>query len=668
MPFNYNESGITGWTKKHWEETFFVLMKGIFESSSPYNARQRIPGPRSHHGLLADELEGFTRSFIMAGPWLSQSNDGRYQYKGETVEVADFYRKGIMAGTDSKNPEYWGDIVDFSQHLVECASLSWSLFISRKHIWDKYSEKEKKQVAGYLHQCTRAKYHNNNWLLFNVVTNTVLKKLGMPYEQSQIDENIKACEGMYIGEGWYRDGKLNRLDYYNAWAFHYYYLNWIILDGNSKPDIAEIHKKRASEFARGFRYFFACDGSVPCFGRSMIYRFGYLAPLTLGLYLDCLDVPAGEIKTMCNSAMKFFFTKEILTDNDHLSMGYIKPNADILEHYSCGGSPYWAAKAFNIFLLPGNHPYWNADEEKLPIHKENYSIPLKSAGFLLVGDNKSGHVQLVNQKSYHDNPEYNAKYTNFVYSSVFSYESRSIYKTYNCDNALQFAEDGINFRQRWSMENLYCIKNFNASKYPLFEVDDEGIIYTYIFVKDDFMINFHRVETKKNITFREGGYPLGFDSGLPKIDSIDNAEYASIDGKISFMRNLYGYTKQFKTSGFNDDVNGSNVRYRYSVVPKFGFENKNLNKFYLANMVYGKVGTDSVEQLMALVTKFIITENRAFVSFYDGEEAFMQIGEIENVDIKLNGKAFNGEIVMARVAKNKDEYSILHKDGKIDFK
>src|SRR4030042_1058298 len=112
IPFNYNESGITGWTKKHWEETFFVLMKGIIESSSPYNARQRIPGPRSHHGFLADELEGFTRSFIMAGPWLSQRNDGRYQYKSETIDVADFYKKGILAGTDPKNPEFWGDIID----------------------------------------------------------------------------------------------------------------------------------------------------------------------------------------------------------------------------------------------------------------------------------------------------------------------------------------------------------------------------------------------------------------------------------------------------------------------------------------------------------------------------------------------------------------------------
>ncbi len=56
-PLDPKGSPITGWTRQHWEEVFFNLMKGIVDSASPAGARQRIPGPRSHHGLLADELE-----------------------------------------------------------------------------------------------------------------------------------------------------------------------------------------------------------------------------------------------------------------------------------------------------------------------------------------------------------------------------------------------------------------------------------------------------------------------------------------------------------------------------------------------------------------------------------------------------------------------------------
>jgi len=664
-PANRTLSPITGWTRQHWEETFYALMKGIVDSASPAGARQRIPGPRSHPGLLADELEGFTRSLIMSGPWLHSSKTGAYSWQGAKVDVASFYRKGILAGTDPKHPEYWGDIVDYAQHLVEMAALAWGLYLSKDLIWDKFSPAEKKQVGGYLFQCTKVKYHHNNWMLFNVVTNAVLKKLGMPFSQEQIDANLLACDNMYIGEGWYRDGKINRIDYYNPWGFLYYYLIWVILDGESKPDIAEAHRERTRQFTRQLRYFYAGDGSVPCFGRSMIYRFGFLGPVALGQHLGCLDIPAGEVKTLCNGVMKFFFSNEILTEQNHLSMGFLRPNAEILEHYSCGGSPYWATKAYNLLMIQPDDPFWKVKEEKLPIHLESYSVPLRSAGLLLTGDKKTGHVQLINQKSYHDKPEYNAKYTKFAYSSIFSYESRLIYHNFNCDNILQFSADGINFRQRWEMTHLHCEKDFAASKYPLYDVDKDGTIHTSILVKDDFMINLHQVETKKQaLVFQEGGYPLGFDQGDAKTVSIKGAEAAYKDGKLTFIRNLHGYTTQVHALPFADDVNGSNVRYRQSVVPVLRFENGTQEKFYLASMVCGRVGSDSIKKLAGLVKSFKLKGNTAEIVFHDDERAFVQIGDIQQVNISLNRKKFSGPIVVARVSKDGKKWFVLESSGK----
>jgi hypothetical protein len=665
-PLDKKISPITGWTRKHWEEVFFNLMKGIVDSASPGCARQRIDGPRSHHGLLADELEGFTRSMIMSGPWLNSSKDGKYVWKGEKVDVAGFYSKGILAGTDPKHPEYWGDIVDFAQHLVEMAALAWGLHLSKDLIWDKFSPNEQKQVADYMFQCTKVKYHQNNWLLFNVITNSVLKKFGMPYSQEQIDTNLAGCDHMYMGDGWYRDGNINRIDYYNAWAFLYYYLLWVILDGDSKPDVADMHKERTRQFVRDFRYFFSGDGSTPCFGRSMIYRFGFLSPIALGQYLGCLDISPGEVKTMCNGAMKFYFSNEILTEQNHLSMGFLRPCAEMLEHYSCGGSPYWATKAFNLLMIQPKDPFWKVKEKKLPIHKESYSVPFHYAGLLLVGDKKTGHVQLINQKAHHDKPEYNDKYTKFAYSSIFSYEARQVYKNFNCDNVLQFSADGINFRQRWEMEHLYCKKDFAASKYYLYDVDKEGTIHTSILVKDDFMINLHQVETQKSLVFKEGGYPLGFDEGRAKTVSIKGAEAAYKDGKLTFLRNLHGYTKQSKAIQFADDVNGSNVRYRQSVVPVLGFENGSQTKFYLASMVCGRVGNMSVKKLMGLIKHFKIDDNTAEIAFHDGERAFVQIGDIRDVNVTLNHKKFSGEIVMARASKNGKQWSVLKTDGTME--
>ena len=705
-PFNYEQSPITGWTRKHWEEVFFVLIRGIVANASKGRARVNIPGPRTFHGQLADELEGFSRSFIMAGPWLRASKTGSFTIEGQTIDVAEFYRQGILAGTDPNHPEYWGDVVSYSQHLVECASLAWSLYLSRTHIWDQYSTAEQKQIADYLFQCTQAKYRPGNWLLFNIITNTVLKKLGMPYVAEQIEANLYACNKMYLGDGWYEDGEANQINYYNLYGFHYYHLIWVILDGDSKPEIANIHRERMGTLMQNFRYFFAADGSIPSFGRSSIYRFTYLAPITLGLYLNCLGLEIGEAKTMCHASLKFFFDHKILSDHDHLSLGYLQPCAATVDAYSCGGSPYWAAKAFNIFLMPESGLFWQTPEKPLAIHTQSFSIPIKSAGFLLVGDKETGHIQLINQKSFHTSATSNLtkKYTNFVYSSVFSYEARSIYQNSNCDNALTFSKDGTRYHQREQIENLYCEKDFAASRYQLYQSEVEiakgkqqplkgklrkiwkfvvlrinrhkkhnlsafktlGLGYTYTLVKDDFMINVHRIETNESLIFKEGGYPLGFDQGEAEVVSIEGAEAAFKDSKVSFLRNLYGYTHQFKARPFCEDIHGSNLRYRHSVVPALGFKNGDQKVFYLACMVAGKAGYASMEQLMQLVTEFRIDQGLVQVSFYDAEKAIMQLGEIKKLDLNLNHKPISGKIAMARVSSDGKSYFILDNEGKVE--
>lgn len=629
-PFDFNNAPYSGWTRSHWEESFFGLMKGIMGSASPGFARQRIPGPRSHHGQLADELEGFTRSFIMAGPWLNTSKTGSFELEGQVYDIAEFYRKGILNGTDPEHEEYWGDITDYAQHLVEMASLAWSLFLSKNHIWDKFNSNQQKQVADYLYKCTKVKYHKNNWLLFNVVTNAVLKKLGMPYSQKQIDENLGFCDSMYIGDGWYRDGDVNRIDYYNSWGFLYYYLIWVILDGDSKPEYAEIHKERVREFAQSFRYFISGDGSTPCFGRSMIYRFGYFAPIVLAQSMGILDIDPGEVRTMCSLGTKYFLDKEIITGSGHLGLGYLTPCSDMLEHYSCGGSPYWAVKAFNIFLIPKDNPFWSGKEKPLPIHKENYSVPIKSAGFLILGDKRTGHVQLINQKSRHDKAEYNDKYTNLSYSSIFSYDARKIYGNVNCDASLQFSKDGINYKQRWKINPLHCEKNFVASSYTLFDTDEDGEVRSYIIVKDDCLISIHRIDTKKELSFRQGPYSLGYDNGTLRVESKEGAEAAYAEGKLTFIQNLYGWSGQLAAEPNGSDVNGSNVKYRQSVLPVLKHEcRKNSDPFILASISCSRIGSDSIDQLMSLVTEFTVGNETVSMKFYDGERVILQTDEEE---------------------------------------
>ena len=54
-------------------------------------------------------MEGFSRPLWALGPyWLGG---------GAAEPFASLYRRGLAAGTDPQNPEYWGDPGDYDQLL-----------------------------------------------------------------------------------------------------------------------------------------------------------------------------------------------------------------------------------------------------------------------------------------------------------------------------------------------------------------------------------------------------------------------------------------------------------------------------------------------------------------------------------------------------------------------
>ncbi len=652
-PYDFAASTISGWTRKHWEESFKRLWAPLIHSASPHKARQYIPGPRSHHGRIADELEGFTRSFIMAAPWLSSSKADGFELDGVYYDVAEFYHTGILAGTDPANPEYWGAPVDYAQHLVEMASLSWGLSQARTRIWERFSDADRRQVASYLEACTKVKYHENNWLLFNVVTNAALKSLGMPYSQEQIDQNLGFCESMYLGDGWYQDGNIPRIDYYNAWAFHYYYLIWAVLDGDSKPELAQKHIKRAEEFLTSFSHFMASDGGTPCFGRSEIYRFAFIAPIALLALAGGEDSNRsfGTMRSVANLGLKWFLTKPIVSSDGHLSLGYVGACSDMLEHYSCGGSPYWAAKAFNLLSLPAEHSFWQCPEEPLPSQRGAGTLSLPAAGFT-IASSQSGQTILLNHKARHDKPEYNDKYTKFAYASAFPYQARKIYGNSDCDAILQFSVDRTAWHQRWTMRSIACGDLGGASIYPLFEADPEGDACTISLILGDIIVNLHSIRATKPLFLREGGFACGSDLCQPSTESISAneamglgpAEAASADGdstlsRVSLIRSLGGWTHARAAEGFALDRVGSNVRYTFSAVPRLEAQALPGQPLLLASLVIGRVGPDTVGQLAANVVSASLSAERGELRlvFYDGSQALMRMPSTARYPAELAG-------------------------------
>src|SRR5699024_11759463 len=78
-----------------------LLLLAVRPHSSPGHARITLPGTPGGYGTAIDGLEGFARTFLLAGFRLAgEQGADRFGY-------AQWYTRGLVAGTDPTSPERW---------------------------------------------------------------------------------------------------------------------------------------------------------------------------------------------------------------------------------------------------------------------------------------------------------------------------------------------------------------------------------------------------------------------------------------------------------------------------------------------------------------------------------------------------------------------------------
>ena len=220
---------------------------------------------------------------------------------------------------------------------------------------------------------------------------------GFPSYRSVIDRWFEELESMYLGNGWYRDGMNQAVDFYNAYAWHYYSLWWIKLYGRVDPDRCQRWIRRTRAFLPRYTRFFSAKGEHPPFGRSITYRFNATAPFGMAQLIGASPVKPGLAREICQRNLDFFFSKPIFQEQGCLSMGWYDSFEDLVETYTCAGSPYWAAKAFAPLLLPLDDPFWTAPPEPLPAEEGDSSAALPAPG--LIVRSVGGEIEIINAGS-----------------------------------------------------------------------------------------------------------------------------------------------------------------------------------------------------------------------------------------------------------------------------
>lgn len=148
-------------TKPHLQSFLTSLLDPLKPHTSPGGARIHLGHTGTHFDDIAAQLEGFSRPIWGLASLLS----GGGQYEG-----ASRWSRGLANGTDPGNEdEFWGDMEDKDQRMVECSAIGFALSVAGSTFWDSLSEEEKVNLGNWLGGMNDKEMPNTNWLWFRVI-------------------------------------------------------------------------------------------------------------------------------------------------------------------------------------------------------------------------------------------------------------------------------------------------------------------------------------------------------------------------------------------------------------------------------------------------------------------------------------------------------------------
>lgn len=358
-------------------------------------------------------MEGFSRVLWALVPMLA----GKCP---EAEPLWAVWREGLIHGVDPDHEEYWGDIGDFDQRMVEMAVMGMALCMIPDRFYFELPEDARRNLYNWLNQINRFEMPQNNWLFFRVLVNIGFLHVGLPADEARLSDDLDNLESHYCADGWYYDKPAQR-DYYTLWAFHYYGLVYARFMGERDPERCARFLERAKLIAPRFAAWFDEEGRALPYGRSLTYRFAegafWSACAIGGATADGLGW--GEIKGLLLRNLRWWMKQPIFDRDGVLTIGYGYPNLIFAEGYNAPGSPYWAMKVFAPLALPEEHPFWQAEEAA-------YAPPrmlLDEQARLLVTHPEGSRAAIAYTAGNHayEHAHEDEKYEKFAYSTQFAF-------------------------------------------------------------------------------------------------------------------------------------------------------------------------------------------------------------------------------------------------------
>lgn len=564
-------------SKKDYEELLLKIINPLKPFYTPKKAGIKLAGGACHYEAKTLSIEAYLRPLWGLVPFFAGG--------GQDPEFASIYRKGIAAGTDPENPEYWGLCRAADQRFVEMAALAYGILLAPAWFWDPLSQEEKENTAQWLNEINRSMVPGSNWRFFQILVNVALKKKGMSYDPERLEDSLRLIDSFYISDGWYFDGHPAQRDYYVSFAIHFYSLIYAKFMEDEDPVRCARFKERSKEFCKSFIYWVDENGAFLPYGRSMTYRFAQAAFFSACVLAGVDALPLGVFKGIISRHLEYWMSLPIFDNGNILTVGYGYPNLYMAEDYNGFGSPYWALKTFAVLALPEDHPFWQADCSPLPQLISLHPIP--AANMLI--SRTCGHVTAYTPGKYMAHPAnvYPAKYGKFAYSTLFTFSvprSSSIMEEAAPDSMLAFQmEDRV-----YTRKDVTDYRIEKDKVYSLWKIGDKITVETELIPTPDGHIRRHKVTSQVEAVAYDCGFAVSFmDEHHPQVEAAPQSAQVTNDFSYCKISCVEG-EGETGTGEILIAVPNTNLLYPKSRIPMIRFSVKKGTQVFVTRVEAGR--------------------------------------------------------------------------------
>ena len=429
---DFEKSPHTGMTKQHYIEMAKYLLERAFthvKSIDDPLTFPTVPGKTYPQPGAPDwrnrslEFEALERTFTLAGPLIHI--DPNTEING--INIREYYSlhlyNALTPGHANSLP-LPEDLPDSTyQFTCEFGGLFKTLLLMPETLWSHYSEKQKEEMVVSISKWAHHRTTQNNWRIFNIITLSFLKKYGYEIDDDLLKNHLLWVASYHSGNGWYLEQTYN---YYSISLFIVYTTIWNRTFGDEHyPEIAEIIEKSAQKLMESITGFFARDGYINMWSRSICYRTWVSGAFPVASMLkDTTVLDPGLARRLCSGSLLQFVTREEFYYNEIPSLGFYGQKEYMVQNYSCAASPFLMFLPFICLALPDDSPFWTAKENEgfwEDLKDNSRKTVLDNPGLVLANHGKTGTSEIIPGKVYYDDPNY----SKLIYNTHFPWEDHN---------------------------------------------------------------------------------------------------------------------------------------------------------------------------------------------------------------------------------------------------